>query len=63
MILAHLQDSHVAGAARVNIYLTPLRQDGNEKTLSPIEFDRFETIKDAPKAKGKGGGYGKSRQR
>lgn len=49
MILAHLQDNNVAGAGRVNIYLTPLRQDGEEKTLSPVDFDRFHIMKDKPK--------------
>lgn len=65
MILAYLQDSNVAGASRVNIYLTPLRHDGGEKSLSPVEFERFVTLNDSPKAKskGQGGGYRNTHKR
>jgi hypothetical protein len=51
IILAYLEDNKVDKAGRVNIYLTPLRKDGDERTLDAVETERFKTFKDKPKNK------------
>ena len=58
-ILAHLEDAGVASADRINLYLTPLKPSGDEKTLAPEKLDSFEILADQPAgSKGRGGGKG-----
>ena len=53
IVLAELEKVGVHGLGGLNLYFTPLRQDGNERSFDPIDNAYFETIKTKPKPKRK----------
>ncbi len=51
-ILAFLADQNIHSLDRCNLYFTPLKPSGNEKTMSAQKLDCFEVIADKPKQGG-----------
>jgi hypothetical protein len=63
LVLAWLQDNNVQGFKGVNIYLTPLRADGEEKTLPQEKNEHFQTVKQSSQGGGSRGRSPKNKRR